>query len=422
MKPWEIIKHLETNNSRLFKEEVVSQNIDDKEFQTGVKLALNPYDTFGVKLIPISKKDGSGLEASEFMKLALSLSCRCLTGNAAKAEIEETMNKATMDQWNYWYRRILLKDLKCGVSEKTINKMGKKIGFEIPRFHCMLATNGENNKHMKGECLIEYKYDGVRAITIVNNEKATIYSRNGKVYSNFPHIEEALSKPEFEGMVFDGEIMSDNFTSLMKQVHRKEGAQTEDAYLALFDMITIEEFNAGVSTDGCYDRKIDMEESLHGLLPDCIRLVDYEIIDLEQEHDVFMQINKEAIENGYEGIMVKPVDGLYECKRSNAWFKIKPYIEVTLTVESIEEGQGKFEGTTGALVCAGHDEGKDIKVNVGGGLTDVIRDSIWKDQDAVLGQLIEIRADSISQNQDGTYSLRFPRFKTFRGFVPGEKL
>ena len=345
-----------------------------------------------------------------------------LTGNAAKDSIEETMNKATMDEWNYWYRRILLKDLKCGVSEKTINKMGKAIGFEIPRFHCMLASNGENNKHMKGDCLIEYKYDGVRAITIVNNGKATIYSRNGKVYSNFPHIEEALSQPEFEGMVFDGEIMSDNFTSLMKQVHRKEGAQTQDAYLALFDMISLEEFNAGVSIDGCYDRKLNMEDSLFGLLPDCIRLVDYEFINLEQEYDVFMQINKEAIENGYEGIMVKPVDGLYECKRSNAWFKIKPFIEVTLSVESIEEGQGKFEGTTGALVCEGHDEGVDIKVNVGGGLTDKIRDSIWKNQDAVLGQLVEVRADSISQNQDGTYSLRFPRFKTFRGFVPGEKL
>ena len=421
MKPWEVIKHLETNNSRLFKEEVVSQHIADKEFQTGVKLALNPYDTFGAKLIDTSKKDGPGLGANEFMSLVLSLSCRCLTGNAAKDKIQELMNKATMDEWNYWYRRILLKDLKCGVSEKTINKVGKAIGFEIPRFNCMLATNGENNKHMKGECLIEYKYDGVRAITIVNNGKATIYSRNGKVYSNFPHIEEALSQPEYEGMVFDGEIMSENFTSLMKQVHRKEGAQTQDAFLALFDMITLEEFNKGLSNDGCYDRKLIMEEQLSDL-PECIKLVDYEVVDLEQEADVFKQINKDAIENGYEGIMVKPVDGLYECKRSNAWFKIKPYIEVTLTVESIEEGQGKFEGTTGALVCAGHDEGVDIKVNVGDGLTDTIRDSIWKDQNAVLGQLVEIRADSISQNQDGTYSLRFPRFKTFRGFVPGEKL
>ena len=34
----------------------------------------------------------------------------------------------------------------------------------------------------------------------------------------------------------------------------------------------------------------------------------------------------------------------------------------------------------------------------------------------------EVRADAITQNQDGTYSLRFPRFLRFRGFEVGEKL
>ena len=40
----------------------------------------------------------------------------------------------------------------------------------------------------------------------------------------------------------------------------------------------------------------------------------------------------------------------------------------------------------------------------------------------IIGNLVEVRADAITQNQDGTYSLRFPRFKTFRGFEVGEKL
>ena len=32
----------------------------------------------------------------------------------------------------------------------------------------------------------------------------------------------------------------------------------------------------------------------------------------------------------------------------------------------------------------------------------------------VIGQLVEVRADAVTQNQDGTYSLRFPRFVRFR--------
>ena len=48
-------------------------------------------------------------------------------------------------------------------------------------------------------------------------------------------------------MVFDGEVMSDDFQSLMKQVHRKTNAKTEDAYLALFDILPLKEFNNGKS-------------------------------------------------------------------------------------------------------------------------------------------------------------------------------
>ena len=45
-------------------------------------------------------------------------------------------------------------------------------------------------------------------------------------------------------------------------------------------------------------------------------------------------------------------------------------------------------------------------------------------QDKVIGQLVEIRADAATQSQDAddVWSLRFPRFKTFRGFELGEKL
>jgi len=74
------------------------------------------------------------------------------------------------------------------------------------------------------------------------------------------------------------------------------------------------------------------------------------------------------------------------------------------------------------LVCQGQDDGREISVNVGSGFTDDLRNNIWADRNAVIGNLVEIRADAITQNQDGTYSLRFPRFLRFRGFVPGEKM
>ena len=134
----------------------------------------------------------------------------------------------------------------------------------------------------------------------------------------------------------------------------------------------------------------------------------------------FKEINKDAIERGFEGIMIKDPDAVYECKRSTSWLKQKPFIEVSLTVLETEEGTGRNEGKMGALVCEGTEDGKLIKVNVGSGFSDLDRDEFWSCK--VDGQVVEVRADAITQNQDGTYSLRFPRFLRFRGFKVGEKI
>ena len=76
----------------------------------------------------------------------------------------------------------------------------------------------------------------------------------------------------------------------------------------------------------------------------------------------------------------------------------------------------------GAIICEGDDNGRRICVNVGSGLSDADRDEYWRARDQLLGNVVEVEADAVTQNQDGTYSLRFPRFVRFRGFEPGEKL
>jgi len=120
--------------------------------------------------------------------------------------------------------------------------------------------------------------------------------------------------------------------------------------------------------------------------------------------------------------MIKDPSAKYECKRSTGWLKQKPFLEVSLEVKDVEEGTGRNVGKLGAFVCEGLDDGRTIKVNVGSGFSDSDRDSFWNDRSRIPGNIVEVRADAITQNQDGTYSLRFPRFKTFRGFEIGEKI
>ena len=425
--PWKIVKKLESDNSRLFKEDVVKENLKNLIFQEGLAMCLDALVTFGVKQIPKSKEDGKGLDWDTFKKGATLLIERERTGHAARDLIEDLMHSAKINQWNDWYRRILIKDLRCGVSEKTVNNVAKKMNldFRVPVFSCMLAHDGAKHpKKITGNCLVEYKYDGVRVIAIVKNNKATLYSRNGKIFNNFPHIEEALSKPEYNNLVLDGEVMSDDFQALMKQVYRKSGAETDDAYLALFDILPLKEFNNGKSKLNTLDRKKQLDQ-LSQTFENCIKLVDYAILNFDDEKDnhKFSKMNKEALDKGYEGLMIKPSENYYESKRSHAWLKIKPFIEVTLKIVSIQEGTGKHSGKLGAFQVEGTDDGKFFSLSVGSGLTDDDRDKFWKSKEKLIGMLVEIRADAITQSIEGEhYSLRFPRFKSFRGFKKDEKI
>jgi DNA ligase-1 len=428
-----IIKELEADNSRLAKEAIIEReaHAGNIEFFAGVHLALNNYITYGVKKVPThAGPDGQGLPYDAFKELAHLLYTRQLTGNDAKSAIELALSASTQDQWNYWYRRILIKDLRCGVSEKTVNKAVKGTSIEpVPVFECMLAHDGANHeKKITGVKLLEPKLDGVRCITVVNFEARTVvqYTRNGKVLENFSHISDSLLANIDDlgrSYVLDGEVVSKSFQDLMKQVHRKDDVQAQDARLMLFDIVPLSEFQKGKSVMG-QRRRSSLLKTFKTVFDKCghIDIISQTEVDLDGYvgEMQFKEFNKEAIEKGFEGIMIKDPNAPYECKRSVSWLKQKPFIEVSLTVKETEEGTGRNVGKMGALVCEGKEDGKLIKVNVGSGFTDEDRDEFWSCK--VDGQVVEVRADAITQNQDGTYSLRFPRFLRFRGFTAGEKI
>lgn len=437
--PDSIIRDLENHNSRLDKEAILAAAVNEglDEFFEGVRMALDPLITFGVKQVPVKDlDDGQGLAWPVFLDLAEKLRNRELTGHAARDAVHLAMAIATQHQWNDWYRRILIKDLRCGMSEKTVNKVCKKhTQYQVPVFECQLAHDSANHEDkMRGKKQIEVKLDGVRVLTVINDKDGKsieMFSRNGKQFHNFDHIIEEIravlkDHPAPYPLVLDGEIMSATFQDLMRQVQRKSNVNAKDAVLNLFDIIPL----------GCFKNKQwDKPQNFRSELVSAwvedhtdtlqhVTALGWETVDLDtaEGYQRFVELNKAAIAGGYEGVMIKDLDAPYECKRSSSWLKAKPFIEVTLEIIGYEEGTGKNAGRLGALVCAGQDDGKDIRVNVGSGLTDEQRIAFWADRSNLAGSLVEVRADAVTQNQDGTYSLRFPRFKTFRGFAPGEKL
>jgi DNA ligase-1 len=436
MSCYSVIRSLEDHNLRTNKEEIIlaEAQAGNNEFFEGCRLALDSTITFGIKQVPErTGPDGPGVDWDSFTLVITGFVNRSITGNLARGTLDQLMSNCTNSQWNDWYRRILIKDLRCGVSEKTINKVVEKkyANYAIPVFGCQLAHDSANHEgKVAGKKFIEVKLDGVRVITIVHPDgRVNMFSRNGKEFVNFPHIAEqftAIADTLSEPTVFDGEVMSSSFQDLMKQVHRKSDVQSEDAVLNLFDILTLKDFEVGFSPRTQIERSTWLKqwfEANEESLPN-VTVVGQELVDLDSEagQSKYKEINALAIEGGYEGIMIKDPEAPYECKRSHAWLKLKPFIEVSLEVQGVEEGTGRNEGRLGALICSGDDGGKFIQVNCGSGFSDSDRDEYWANRNRLFGTVVEVRADAITQNQDGTYSLRFPRFLRFRGFEVGEKL
>ena len=285
---------------------------------------------------------------------------------------------------------------------------------------------------MTGVKQIEVKLDGVRVLAVCRSGKVELFSRNGRQFHNFPHIVAEIeavlaAKPAPYDCVLDGEVMSADFQDLMKQLQRKDGKKATDAVLHLFDFIPLVDF-----LKGTWDTPQTTRSNLvkywvleHESVLQHVQACAWEDVDLDSKEGEarFTELNKKAVEGGYEGVMIKDVDAPYNCKRSHAWLKAKPFIEVTLEVVDVEEGTGRNEGQTWCELSAKEPMTvRSICVNVGSGFSDANRDEFWNSRTDITGQLVEVRADAVTQNQDGTYSLRFPRFKTFRGFELGEKI
>jgi DNA ligase-1 len=456
--PVEIIHQLEATASKKEKEQIVRNAWDAGcvEFFEGAQLCYDKLISFGTATLPMAGVNHDTLDVpwGTFLGLTQGLRTRQIAGTSTdgKRVLQEFANACPPLRWNYWYRRILLKDLSCGITEGTINRVLKTCGaaakpYMVPVFGVQRAESGDgtNKKLLKGKMFIDLKCDGARLATFLERENPEVlqYTRSGKPNTNFNKITQALAqiRPFLTGdIVLDGEIMSDSFNNLMTMVNRKSFVDTSDAFLAVFDVVGLKEFKAGYDPTPQNVR----HENLMKLQLLFDEYCDGKVIVLEKKEVDFDTpegwaileemkamaaevVDEETGRTRFEGVMAKKLDGVYEGKKCKHWLKIKPWIEVDLTVVGYTKGDvnGKRAGKIGGFLCEGLDEdtGWFITTECGGGLTDEMIDDLTAHPENGLGQIITIRAKEITTNRDGSHSLREPRFIKFRSIdgTPGEK-
>ena len=413
----QILNELAATSSRLEKEAIIRREKDNTLLKRVYFLAYDPFTQFYIRKIPVynpaQEYQADSLD-SVLDSLAM-LSTRKVTGNAAIEYLTKLLSSLIASDAQV-IERIIGKDLKCGASDSTANKIWPGLVHEYP---CMLASGYDEKfvAKIKWPALAQLKMDGMRFNAIVKDSKCEFRSRNGKEINLLGNLEkEFIALAAGKNTVFDGELVvlsEDGMSYLDRQtgngILNKAVKGTITPELAnqvsatLWDIIPYEDFQNSISKHA-YKNRFALLEEMH-LDSGKIRIVSNQIVaNLEEARTLF----ERYLAEGQEGIILKDSNGLWENKRSRGQIKFKGELECDLKIIGIQEGTGKYVGKVGAYICESEDG--IVKCDVGSGFKD---DQRIIDQ-SVIGKVIAVKYNARIKNKQGVESLFLPIFLEVR--------
>jgi len=439
----QILESIDSDTKRTHKESIVDKHKNDKLFLRVLTLALDPYIQFYIRKIPDygQKNTGGTPKTLDWALVELEkLSTRQLTGNAGIEHLRNILGSVSCDDGTV-IERIIGKDLRCGASDGTVNRVIP--GF-IPSYPCLLARpyDEKNIKNIKYPAYSELKADGLRVNFHVNGSTVNIYGRSGRAIDLLGHMDEQfieLGKQYSTPHVFDGElvVVDDNG----KIVDRKTGngiinkaikntISDEEASMVrvqLWDAIPLDEFQAGMSKQD-YKTRFEklllatrrwpcpsassqdaLVEKLKGNAPK-YWVIPYKIVNSLEEGVEHFEL---LLSQGHEGTILKNFCALWEDNRSKHLVKMKAEKDADLEIIGFNPGEGKFHGQVGSIIGASSDRLVEVSIS---GFTDEVRRWITDNQNSLLSTIMTVLYNERikSKTRTGVDSLFLPRFAEFR--------
>ncbi len=425
-----ILNKLAATSKRTEKEKILKAEASNDLLKRVFQLAYTPTYQFNMKKLPEVCHETAALHVDCYLPLEEALEhvytelvTKQTRGGAAQIFVENVLKQVTADNAEV-IRRVILRDLRTGCTGGTANKVWKKLIPEQPQ---MLASSYKEelvDAILANPAYAELKADGARCFAHIDKEgNITFTSRNGKPYLGLVKIEKELSKLDAKGFVIDGELVyapngldsvEDRSTGNGIVNKASKGTITAkeqaDIVFQVWDIIP-EEVYFGI------DNTMNMPYRLRKqILADLVAYaVDIEPIPwhpVNSKEDAG-KIYADYVAKGLEGIILKDPEALWEDKRSKSLVKFKEVHDGDLEVIEVLEGDKKNKGKAGALLLRSAC-GKLI-TKVGSGFTDKDREDIWARRDEVIGMIVEINYNAITQarNKD-TWSCFLPIFVKFR--------
>lgn len=402
----DLLEAIEATSKRTEKERLLAQV--GEVGRTLIQYALDPYQTYGVKDVEapegtIGATDDIECDIVWFEQLLEQLRRRVLTGNEARDKIRSSL-AALSPRTAKWFHRVLLKDLNCGLAAKTVNKVFPGL---VPTFEVALAEDAKGAvPTLQYPVWVDYKLDGIRAVAIKDaSGRVTLYSRKGHEITTLPTIVELLTRYPAP-FVMDGEMMSVSWNDTQSTLFATKNVVDDSAvFYNVFDAMYPEQW-FGKNCEMPYTQRRELAATIiKGISDTRIRLVGGQVANSKKQVEDFY---KGALDQGYEGIMIKDPNMPYMFKRSKAIIKLKPHQSWEGVVVAVENGDpnGKWAGRFGAFVV----DINGVRTHVGGGYTDEMREEITKNPTAYIGRTMELKGQEMTK--DGV--VRFPVFLRWR--------
>ena len=211
------------------------------------------------------------------------------------------------------------------------------------------------------EWIFEIKWDGIRAISYINDE-TNIRSRNDKeLKHNFPELDELRTLAK--NVILDGEIIvieqgKPDFQAVIERAKATRSheieilAQRSPATYVVFDII---------EKDGQPLLKLPLTERKK-LLEQNLKEGEHVLISIFADKDGKAYYDA-ALKTGVEGVMAKKKDSPYEPGvRSHSWLKIRKLATCDCVILGYTKGEGSRKEAFGALLLGLYDKGQPVYV------------------------------------------------------------
>jgi DNA ligase-1 len=264
-------------------------------------------------------------------------------------------------------KRSVLEQAILDANRKWLNKKEKELYVEVLENNTsksevvrpMLANTFSFNDYLKKSrafkisfpAYIQKKYDGIRCIAYLKNDNVLLESRKGIPFQNFGILKNELKsilKKMPSDFYFDGELFTDklNFEVISGLIRLHEDkVKPEDIELInkieyhIYDFIDMSQKNLPYINRLQYLTQILDENTFKNSL---CKKVDTILIDKLEDVKTYHQ---KFIEEGYEGLMLRDLNGPYEInKRSKYLQKYKEFFEEEFDIIGFSEGTGDEKG------------------------------------------------------------------------------